>query len=43
VATGARRFLSGVWWHGRRCYGWWVGVVPTIGLIEDVGWLDAVS
>jgi hypothetical protein len=33
------------WWRGRRCYGrgcyaWWVQVVPAVGLVEDVGWLD---
>jgi hypothetical protein len=48
VVTGAHSFCRGLWWHGRQCYGsgcygWWVWVVPAVGLVEDVGWLDPVS
>jgi hypothetical protein len=42
VAIGASSFGRGLWWRGRRCYGWWVWVVPAVGL-EDVGWLDPVG
>jgi hypothetical protein len=48
IVTRVRSFWRGLWWrdrqcYGRGCYGWWVRVVPTVSLVEDVGWLDPVG
>jgi hypothetical protein len=48
MVTGACSSCEGLWGRGMWCYGrgycgWWVEVVPVVGPVEDVGWLDRVG